>query len=233
MTSDGSLVMSEELSDNSGEKENLLFLIGAFCRLLSLEIEYPGGEKQYFLHLLFFAFHRGQKAIEAARDIYGEGVLGESTGRNGLQISKMAFLMSTTRPAAEELMNSTKRASKSKHFGRRTVTKQVVNLSKKKMKYDCKTILNHLYLITFTERLGGCVPHKLNENNKENRFQIVSQHLAHHRSTRGHKQRFLYRIVKVDEKLCLYINMRHRKVWVDAGVKSKQRVNPDILQRRP
>ena len=44
-------------------------------------MEYPGGKTQHFRHLLFFAFHRGQKAAEAARDIYmvyGEGVIGES-----------------------------------------------------------------------------------------------------------------------------------------------------------
>ena len=47
-------------------------------------MEYPGGKKQHFRHLLFFAFHRGQKAAEVARDIcmvYGKGVIGESTAR--------------------------------------------------------------------------------------------------------------------------------------------------------
>ena len=44
-------------------------------------MEYPGGKKQHFRHLLFFA---SQKAAEAARDIcmvYGEGVIGGSTVR--------------------------------------------------------------------------------------------------------------------------------------------------------
>ena len=43
-------------------------------------MDYPGGKNEHFRHLLFFAFHRGQKAAEAARDIcnvYGEGVIGE------------------------------------------------------------------------------------------------------------------------------------------------------------
>ena len=47
-------------------------------------MEYSGGKKQHFQHLLFFAFHRGQKAAEAAWDIcmvYGEGVIGESMAR--------------------------------------------------------------------------------------------------------------------------------------------------------
>ena len=41
----------------------------------------------------------------------------------------------------------------------------------------------------FAEKLGVWVLHELSENNKENRLQIASQHLARHRATRGHKQR--------------------------------------------
>ncbi|UYV64069.1 hypothetical protein LAZ67_2006479 [Cordylochernes scorpioides] len=37
---------------------------------IRLKIEYPGGKNHHFRHLLFFAFHRGQKAAEAARDIF-------------------------------------------------------------------------------------------------------------------------------------------------------------------
>ena len=47
-------------------------------------MEYPGGKKQHFRHLLLFAFHQGQKAAEAAQDIcmvYGKGVIGESMAR--------------------------------------------------------------------------------------------------------------------------------------------------------
>ena len=47
-------------------------------------MEYPGGKKQHFQHLLFFAFYRGQKAAEAAQDIcmvYGEGAIGEPMAR--------------------------------------------------------------------------------------------------------------------------------------------------------
>ena len=47
-------------------------------------MEYPEGKKQHFRHLLFFTFHLGQKAAEAAQDIcmvYGEGVIDESMAR--------------------------------------------------------------------------------------------------------------------------------------------------------
>ena len=93
-----------------------------------------------------------------------------------------------------------------------------------KMKCDQKTILNHLHSMGFAEKLGVWVPHELSENNKENRLQIASQHLARHRATRGHKQCFLYRIVTGDEKWCLYtcINMKQRKEWVAPGDRLRQ-----------
>ncbi|UYV78600.1 hypothetical protein LAZ67_16002110 [Cordylochernes scorpioides] len=49
-----------------------------------LKMEYPGGKNHHFRHLLFFAFHQGQKAAEAARDIcnvYGKGVIGEQAAQ--------------------------------------------------------------------------------------------------------------------------------------------------------
>ena len=84
----------------------------------------------------------------------------------------------------------------------------------------------------FAEKLGVWMPHELSENNKENRLQIASQHLARHRATRGHKQRFLYQIVTEDEKWCLYINMKQRKEWVAPGDTPKPRVKPDLHPRK-
>ncbi|KAK6751516.1 hypothetical protein RB195_003109 [Necator americanus] len=48
-------------------------------------MDIPGGKKQHFRHLLYFAFRRGQKATEAARDIcavYGEDAITARTARN-------------------------------------------------------------------------------------------------------------------------------------------------------
>ena len=56
-----------------------------------------------------------------------------------------------------------------------------------KINCDQKTILNHLHSMGFAEKLGVWVPHELSKNNKENRLQIASQHLATH----AHKQCFL------------------------------------------
>ena len=60
-----------------------------------------------------------------------------------------------------------------------------------KMNYNQKTIFNHLHSLGFAEKLGVWMPCELSENNKKNHLQIASQHLAHHRATCDHKQRFL------------------------------------------
>ena len=80
-------------------------------------MEYPGGKKQHFRHLLFFTFHKGQKAAEAAWDIcmvYREGVIGKSMARKWFAKFKMAILTSMTCLAAEDLLNLMKTISK--HF---------------------------------------------------------------------------------------------------------------------
>ena len=84
----------------------------------------------------------------------------------------------------------------------------------------------------FAEKLGVWVLHELSENNKENRLQIASQHLARHRATRGHKQHFLYQIITWDEKWCQEINMKQRKEWVAFGDMPKPRVKPDLHPRK-
>jgi len=88
-----------------------------FQHLSGLEMNYPGGQNQHFRHLLFFAFHRGQKAAEAAWDIcnvYGEGVLGVSTAQKLFEKFKMATLTWKTRIVSDDLRNSTR--TDSRHF---------------------------------------------------------------------------------------------------------------------
>ena len=174
-------------------------------------MEYSGGKKQHFRHLLFFAFYRDQKVAEAARDIcmvYGEGVIGESTVRKWFSKLKNGNFD----------IDDTLRSGRPSEFDEdhlkallKKKSRQTSRELAEKINCDQKTILSHLHSIGFAEILGVWVPHELSENNKENRLQIASQHLARHRATRGHKQRFLYGIDTGDEKWCLYINMKQRK----------------------
>ncbi|UYV72334.1 hypothetical protein LAZ67_9002681 [Cordylochernes scorpioides] len=75
-----------------------------------LKMEYPGGKNQHFRHLLFFAFHRGQKAAEAARDICNVCHRGASSTRTAtwsdedhLKALLKEYGRQTTRELAEKM----------------------------------------------------------------------------------------------------------------------------------
>ena len=191
-------------------------------------MEYPGGKKQYFRHLLFFAFYRGQKAAEATRDICmvcGKGVIGESTARKWFAKFKNGNfdIDDTPRSGRPSEFDENHLKALLKEESRQTSRELV-----EKINCDQKTILNHLHSMGFAEKLGVWLPHELSENNKKNCLQIASQHLARHRATRGHKQCFLYRIVAGDEK-CAY---KQRKEWVAPGDTPKPRIKPDLYPRK-
>ena len=78
------------------------------------------------------------------------------------------------------------------------------------------------------QKCGAWVPHALSDNNKNQRATISAGLLARHRSTHGHKQRFLYRIVTGDEKWCLYINMKQRKEWLSPGKQATLHMKQDL-----
>ena len=174
-------------------------------------MEYPGNKKQHFQYLLFFVFHQGQKAAEAAWDIcmvYGEGVIGKSTARKWFAKFKngnfdINDMPCSRRPSEFDEDHLNVLLKEESHQTSRELAE--------KINYNQKTILSHLHSMGFAKKLGVSMPHELSENNKENCLQIASQHLACHRATRSHKQHFLYRIVTGDEKWCLYINMKQRK----------------------
>ena len=107
-------------------------------------MEYPGGKKQHFRHLLFFAFHRGQKAAEAARDIcmvYGEGVIGGSKTRKWFGKFKNGNFD----------IDDTPRSGKPSEFDEdhlkallKEESRQTSRELAEKMNCDQKTVFNHL-----------------------------------------------------------------------------------------
>uniref|UniRef100_A0A0N5BH76 HTH_48 domain-containing protein n=1 Tax=Strongyloides papillosus TaxID=174720 RepID=A0A0N5BH76_STREA len=184
-------------------------------------------KKQHFRHLLLFAFNRGQRVAEAVREIcsvYGEDAIGWSTAkdwyrkfRNGnfdLQDSPR-----TGRPSSfdEERLTDLLRED----------NRQTCRKLSEKMNCGLGTISRHLTSIGYEQKFGVWLPHHLTEKNKEKRLTIAAQHLARHRATRGHKERFLHRIVTGDEKWCLYVNWNQRKQWVKPGSTPNPRVKPD------
>ena len=121
--------------------------------------------------------------------VYGEGVIGKSMARKWLAKFKNGNFDIDNIPHSKRPSEFDKDHLKAllKEESRQTSHKLA-----EKMNCDQKTILNHLHSIGFAKKLGVWVPHELSENNKENRLQIASQHLACHQATCSHKQRFLY-----------------------------------------
>ena len=142
-------------------------------------MEYPGGKKQHFQHLLFFAFHQGQKAAKAARDIctvYRKGVIGESMARKWFAKFKNGNFDIDDMPCS-------RRPEFDKDHLEALLKEESCQTSRKlakKINCNQKTILNYRHSIRFAKKLGVWVPHELSENNKENCLQIASQHLTCH-----------------------------------------------------
>ena len=116
-------------------------------------MEYLGGKKQHFRHLLFFAFHRGQKAAEAAQDIcmvYREGVIDESTARKWFAKFKNGNFD----------IDDTPRSGRPSEFDKdllkallKEETRQTSRELAEKINCDQKTIRNH-HSMGFAEKLG-------------------------------------------------------------------------------
>ena len=198
----------------------------------AFEMEIPGGKKTHFRHLLYFAFCRNQKAAEAAGDIcavYGEDAIAARTAQNWFTKFKNGNFDLNDMPRSGRPTEFDEDHLKAllKEDGRQTCRDLA-----EKMNSNAMTVSRHLESIGFTQKLGAWVPHELTEKNKENRFKIGAQHLARHRATRGHKQRFLYRIVTGDEKWCLYVNMKQRKEWVASGETPNPRVKQDLHPKK-
>ena len=121
--------------------------------------------------------------------VYGEGVIGKSTARKRFVKFKYGNFDINNMPCSTRSSEFDKDHLKAllKEESRQTSCELT-----EKMNCDQKTILNHLHSMGFAKKLGVWVTHELSENNKENHFQIASQHLTCHRATRGHKQRFSY-----------------------------------------
>ena len=161
--------------------------------------------------------------------VYGEGVIGEFTARKWFAKFKNGNFDIDDMPCS-------RRPSEFDEDLLKALLKEESHQTSRKLaeKMNCnqKMILSHLLSKEFAKNLRVWVPHELSENNKENRLQIASQHLACHRATHSHKQHFLYRIVTGNEKWCLYINIKQRKEWVAPGDMPKLRVKPDLHARK-
>lgn len=186
----------------------------------------------HFRHLLLFAFNQGQKATKAARDIctvYGKNAMDVRTAQRwfGKFKSGHFHLEDGPRSGRPVEFDEDHLQLLLKEDGRQT-TRELAE----RMGSNAITISRHLASMGKVQRLGAWVPHELNERQREKRLTVAAQHLARHRGTRGHKERFLYRIVTGDEKWCLYVNLRQRKEWMSPGELPKPRIKSDLHPKK-
>ena len=109
--------------------------------------------------------------------VYGESVIGKSTARKWFAKFKNSNFDIDDTPCCG-------RPSEFDEDHRKELLKEESHQTScelaKKMNCNQKAILNHFHSIGFAEKLGVWMPHELSKNNKENRLQIASQHLACH-----------------------------------------------------
>ena len=67
------------------------------------------------------------------------------------------------------------------------------------------------------------MPHELNDNQKERRYEVSSSLLL-----RNKNDPFLYRVVTCDEKWVLYDNRRRSAQWLDTDEAPRHFLKPDI-----
>lgn len=165
--------------------------------------------------ILAYEFKCGLNASQAARKInkaLGKGTIGASTARNWFsRFNKGIFdvhdLPRTGRPVdfdeahLEALLQNESRQST------RELAEQI----------GChhSTVADHLEKIGKVQKWGSWVPHYLNEKNKNQRLSACASLISRYRrAVQGHRP-FLNLIVTGDEKWCLYVNVKHRKQWVN------------------
>lgn len=189
-------------------------------------------EKIHYRHLLLFAFNRGMKAAEAARDIcgvYGRDSITERTTQKWFSRFRDGnFDLNDTERAGRPVTFDEELLNKLIHEDPRHSTRELAE----QMNCHHSTVAEHLHSMGKVQKFGAWVPYVLNDNIRNQRSTIVAGLLARHRATHGHNERFLYRIITGDEKWCLYVNMKQRKQWLSPDKQATPRVKQALHPKK-
>ena len=110
---------------------------------------------EHFRHHLLFAFNRGVKAAEAAREIcavYGEGAMPESTARRLFSRFKNGnFDLKDGSHTGRQIEFDEERLNQLLHENPRQTTRELAE----QMDCDQKTVVNHLHSMGKVQKLGA------------------------------------------------------------------------------
>lgn len=184
-------------------------------------------DKKQIRTIFLFQFKLGRKAAETARDIndaFGPGTTNEHMAQ---------WWFKKFRSGDESLEDEEGRGRPSKFDNHqlkalieadpRKTTREVAE----ELNVDQSTVVRHLKQIGKSKKLEKWVPHELNENQKNRRFEVSSALLL-----RNKNDPFLDRIVTCDEKWILYDNRRRSAQWLDHDEAPKHFPKPKLHQKK-
>lgn len=180
------------------------------------------------LRIIFlYEFKLGHKAAKASRNIngaFGEGTTNERTLQRWFKKFRDGddTLENEEGCGRKTSINNDKLKALVEANPRTTVRDLARDLG-----VTIGTISNHLREIGKSKKLDKWVPHDLNENQKNRRFEIASSHIL-----RNNNDPFLDRIVTCDEKWIFYDNRRRSAQWLDHDQAPQHFPKPKLHQKK-
>lgn len=184
-------------------------------------------ENKQIRAIYLYEFKLSHRAAEANRNInlaFGEGTTTERT------VQRWFKRFSKGDQTLEDKEGCGRRSSINNDELKALVeanTRATVRDLAKELGVTVGTISTHLKEIGKSKKLDKWVPHDLNENQKNRRFELASSHIL-----RNSNDPFLDRIVTTDEKWIMYDNRRRSAQWLDRDQSPKHFAKRELHQKK-